>query len=234
MLSDRKLQSNRLNAQKSTGPRTTEGKARSSLNAVKTGLFSGRTIVLPGEAQEDYNALRDAILEDVDQSDVFELLLADRIIAARWKLARLITAERRMHNEQSEKHDRELYTPVCKLFVKHYDDWDAMSRHEQRIENQLHRALRELRQWRAQKQKTKNEPKAQHEEEAVQSDQAPVSERSEEPDPMAKMPRFVQKCSVMFSGISNPHNEPTDRVLTDRDSDPTALIPSPVHSADDD
>ena len=41
-----RLLANRANAQLSTGPRTSEGKSISSLNAVKTGL-TGRTVVLP-------------------------------------------------------------------------------------------------------------------------------------------------------------------------------------------
>ena len=158
MLSDRKLSANRLNAQKSTGPRTQAGKERASLNALKTGIFCGGKSVLPGESQADYNALRAAIFSGIDENDPFELVLAERMIAARWKIARLNTAERRMHNDQSEDMTRELDTPICKLFVKHFGDWDEMSRHEQRLENQLFRAMRELRQWRAQKRKSQNKP----------------------------------------------------------------------------
>src|SRR5687768_5429576 len=158
MLSDRKLAANGLNAQKSTGPKTSDGNTRASLNALKTGIFCGGKSVLPGESQADYNALRDAIFSGINQSDPFELVLAERMIAARWKIARLNTAERRMHNEQSEDLTRELDAPVCKLFVKHFKEWDELSRHEQRLENQLFRALRELRQLRTQKRKSKNEP----------------------------------------------------------------------------
>ncbi|MBV9938821.1 MAG: hypothetical protein JO150_09975 [Acidobacteriaceae bacterium] len=44
LVSERRLAANRANAQWSTGPQTPEGKAKSSLNAVKTGL-TGRTVL---------------------------------------------------------------------------------------------------------------------------------------------------------------------------------------------
>jgi len=49
----KRLAANRANAQLSTGPTTPEGKAKSSLNAVKTGL-TGRTVLLPNEDAEAY------------------------------------------------------------------------------------------------------------------------------------------------------------------------------------
>jgi hypothetical protein len=48
-LSDAQLAANRANAQHSTGPTSAAGKAKVSLNAVKTGL-TGRTVLLSSEA----------------------------------------------------------------------------------------------------------------------------------------------------------------------------------------
>src|SRR5438132_10866080 len=50
MTSERKIQANKANALKCTGPKTAEGKARSRCNAIKHGL-TGRGIVLPPEDQ---------------------------------------------------------------------------------------------------------------------------------------------------------------------------------------
>ncbi len=41
----------------STGPRTDEGKQRSSQNALKHGLFSTKSFLLPGESQEEFDKL---------------------------------------------------------------------------------------------------------------------------------------------------------------------------------
>jgi len=49
------IAANQANSQKSTGPITEAGKAKSSLNAVKTGL-TGRTVLLPSEDAAAYQA----------------------------------------------------------------------------------------------------------------------------------------------------------------------------------
>ena len=55
MSSQKQIDANRDNAQLSTGPKTPEGKAKSSLNAVKTGL-TGRTVLLPSDDAVLYEA----------------------------------------------------------------------------------------------------------------------------------------------------------------------------------
>src|SRR5881398_1911440 len=49
------IEANRANAQLSTGPTSETGKAKSSLNAVKTGL-TGRTVLLPSDDAAVYEA----------------------------------------------------------------------------------------------------------------------------------------------------------------------------------
>jgi hypothetical protein len=68
--------------------------------------------------------------------------------------------------------------PAGDMLEEHFSHWNASSVHEQRLENQFYKAMRELRQWRAMKAKEKNEPTEQ--ESTV--DQTPVSEQREEPD----------------------------------------------------
>ena len=59
MASQRQIAANRLNAQAYTGPRTAEGKAASSGNALTHGL-TARTVLLAGEDPEEYRRLRES------------------------------------------------------------------------------------------------------------------------------------------------------------------------------
>ena len=53
---DKRKLSSRLNALKSTGPKSPQGKQASSLNASTHGAYA-RSIVLPGESVADYEAM---------------------------------------------------------------------------------------------------------------------------------------------------------------------------------
>jgi hypothetical protein len=55
MATELQIAANQKNAQLSTGPTSTEGRAKSSLNAVKTGL-TGRTVLLPGDDAAAYES----------------------------------------------------------------------------------------------------------------------------------------------------------------------------------
>ena len=54
MATIRQINANRANAQKSTGPRTEEGKAASSRNRLSHGFAASATI-MPGENPEEFN-----------------------------------------------------------------------------------------------------------------------------------------------------------------------------------
>jgi hypothetical protein len=61
MASAAQVLANRSNAQKSTGPRTPEGKAVVSQNAVKHGLLA-REVVIKGEDSGEFEFYRDQML----------------------------------------------------------------------------------------------------------------------------------------------------------------------------
>jgi hypothetical protein len=77
-ISSQRLAANRANAQLSCGPKTPEGKAKSSLNAVKTGL-TGRTVLLPSEDAEAYETHLLSYWEEFDPVGVRETQLVQSL-----------------------------------------------------------------------------------------------------------------------------------------------------------
>jgi len=79
---------NRRNAQKSTGPRTNEGKAAVSQNAVKHGLLT-RHDVISSESQADFDLYRRQLLAELTPVSPMESMLAERIVSLSWRLKRV-------------------------------------------------------------------------------------------------------------------------------------------------
>ncbi len=74
------------------GPRTTEGKARSSLNALKHGL-SARKVVLKNESQKEFDRLLAGLTEAWHPVDTMEAAIVADMAAARWRLQRIWSVE---------------------------------------------------------------------------------------------------------------------------------------------
>ena len=63
MSSAAQIEANRANAQFSTGPRTTEGKAASASNSTKLGLYAKQAVLLNETDQAEYAALEAKLAE---------------------------------------------------------------------------------------------------------------------------------------------------------------------------
>jgi hypothetical protein len=83
---------NRRNAQKSTGPRTPEGKNRSKFNALKHGM-SARTLVLPGEDPAAFQDRIDTWTASLGPENELEQYLAEQAAQVSWQLDRARRAE---------------------------------------------------------------------------------------------------------------------------------------------
>ena len=88
MSTDRRSAANRINAEKSTGPRTPTGKARVSSNALKHGL-TGKDIVLPNENALEFESFRRELFASLDPQDDLQFVLAEKIAADAWRLRRV-------------------------------------------------------------------------------------------------------------------------------------------------
>ena len=96
--SEKKAESNRHNAEKSTGPRTEQGKANSRLNALKHGILASQGAITMIEGRENrgqFAAMADGLAEDFQPVGTYEQLLVQEIAACFWRKRRLLTFENR-------------------------------------------------------------------------------------------------------------------------------------------
>ena len=91
-VSEAQLLANRENAQLSTGPKSDDGKAKSCLNAVKTGL-TGRTVLLPAEDAAEYRRHIDAYEKEFQPVGQRESDLVQSIADTQWRLLRIPSLE---------------------------------------------------------------------------------------------------------------------------------------------
>jgi hypothetical protein len=92
MATEKQRRANRLNARKSTGPRSPEGKARCAQNALKHGLRSQHLIV-PGEDPAELQALLDALRLAFPPDDEVDEILIGHMAAAEWRMRRFNRSE---------------------------------------------------------------------------------------------------------------------------------------------
>ncbi len=92
MATKAQIKANRENAKKSTGPRTEEGKARVSLNALKHGLLA-RDAVLPEEDPAEFDQQLRGLEESLRPDNDLESELVRQIADAQWRMRRLVRIE---------------------------------------------------------------------------------------------------------------------------------------------
>jgi hypothetical protein len=83
---------NRANAQHSTGPKTVEGKQRSSLNALRHGL-TGQIVVMPTEDLAAYRQHLKSFTDELNPKGVIEVNLVQSLADTSWRLNRVAALE---------------------------------------------------------------------------------------------------------------------------------------------
>ncbi len=86
--SPEQIEANRLNALRSTGPQTGEGKARSSQNARIHGLCSRQVHIADEDEAAIFASLRAALSGELAPAGELELILFETILHAQWNLRR--------------------------------------------------------------------------------------------------------------------------------------------------
>ena len=156
MASEAQVRANAANAQQSTGPRTEDGKAAASMNALKHGLRT-TAVLLPEEDAESLAALHEELRQDLRPNGPMEALLFDRIVSAAWRLRRAYLVERGVFERVKGTYDPADTQPTFtqqlrRKFQYACESADALgklSRYENSIERGMHRSLVELRRLQA-------------------------------------------------------------------------------------
>ena len=92
MATPSQIHANRLNALKSTGPRSAEGKAATRFNALKHGIDAG-SLLVPGEDSAEFEELRAAYYEQFQPCGPVETALLDTIVRCDWNQRRYARIE---------------------------------------------------------------------------------------------------------------------------------------------
>ncbi len=113
-VSEKQRAANKASAARSTGPRTDEGKARSAANALDHGIYA-EAAVLPGEDEEELEAIKTELAADYQPRGAIERMLIGRLASISFKLRRLGLAEMDIGN-RSRFRRREIYEEQVKVW----------------------------------------------------------------------------------------------------------------------
>ncbi len=92
----KKIEANRSNALRSTGPKSPEGKGKVRWNALKHGLLSSEVVIPVGEGKERRGKLARLLAhlrEDLRPQGTLEEMLVEKIAVGYWRLRRLLRCE---------------------------------------------------------------------------------------------------------------------------------------------
>jgi hypothetical protein len=157
MATEAQIEANRANAQKSTGPRTPEGKAIVAQNAITHGLLA-RAGVIPGEQEHEFQAHREGLLQQLRPGAPLEEDLAERIVDLSWRLKRAgrdqeaayaALYQKYMEGQPQPQEPDAWPTALGRMIVEDFCGpavLERLQRYERRIESSFYKALNELRQ----------------------------------------------------------------------------------------
>ena len=133
MVSKRQLEANRLNARRSSGPRTQEGKKRARMNALRHGL-TAKNIVIGDEDPKEFEELRAKLEHDLQPKTALEGELLERLAGLLWRLRRVPAIEAAIVKARQD----EIYSRVSE---------NLAADKRRRLENEANRRCKESFNW---------------------------------------------------------------------------------------
>ena len=134
MSTEKQIAANRANAKRSTGPNTSDGKARSRMNAWKHGLRAEK-VVIAGEDAEDLQAIQRELWEEHQPSPGMESLLVERLAHYAWRMRRAVVFEAALLEKGPSQ-------PLKWVYAQ--NDLSTLLRYEMALANASYRTLQQL------------------------------------------------------------------------------------------
>jgi hypothetical protein len=145
VISEKQLEANRRNAQKSTGARTAAGKANSSRNNLRHGL-TGHISLLPTEDREAHDNFCNELIDSFTPETPMERQLAQSISEDSWRLNRARAMENNMFalGHGHERREAQIALADAETFLRQAAAFNLLSIYEQRINRNLQRNMKLL------------------------------------------------------------------------------------------
>ena len=116
----KRINANRENAKKSTGPKTASGKFRSCRNALKHGLDSRKHLIL-GEDVKEFQEMRESYIKMLEPLNILEVEECMQIIAMSWKIRRFSVVETGLYNQDMMQQLKNSTNEISKILLKRSD-----------------------------------------------------------------------------------------------------------------
>src|SRR5690242_13528689 len=165
MVSERRIEANRRNAQLSTGPRTQAGRARSSINALRHGI-TGQVSITTVEDRAAHDKFVQEIIDRLRPEDPLELQFASLIAEDFWRLQRIRAVENDILalGNFSEAADIDVDHPEihasltrARTFLDQSKDFERLTLYEQRINRSIEKNRRQLEDLQAERKRQRQE-----------------------------------------------------------------------------
>ena len=257
MSTQAQTKANRQNSRKSTGPKTSQGKAVVSKNAVKHGLFAAEAVIT-GENQADYELYHDQYLAELAPVGMVESTFAERIISLSWRLRR---AER-MQNQSIEdmiertvtnpkvrdRRERNCYDEGIRPGDPRFDpdhlalgriaasDWsyyrvlDRMLLYERRIESSMTKMMKELKRFQIMRRIERQATEKHKPSPSLRDEAATRRPPAENEDDLKKQSQFIPAIMAVKSFVKGDYdNMPAGRIEENKpNQSQTKPISAPV------
>ena len=165
MVSERRIEANRRNAQLSTGPRTQEGRARSSLNALRHGI-TGQVSIMNAEDRAAHDKFVQELIDSMRPEDPLELQFASLIAEDFWRLQRIRAVENDMlalgnfsDAAAIDVDHPEVHASLrrAQTFLDQSKDFERLTLYEQRINRAIEKNRRQLDELQAERKRLRQE-----------------------------------------------------------------------------